>query len=76
MSEYLSPLMFPVLMLFIFMGAMLEKTGIAERLFRAIPIWTAGLPFIVIQLVVLTSVLTFPSVALWLPDILGGPAWK
>ncbi|PPC75243.1 C4-dicarboxylate ABC transporter permease [Pokkaliibacter plantistimulans] len=30
--------------LFIFMGAILEKAGIAERLFRAIHVWTANLP--------------------------------
>ncbi|MEL0614987.1 TRAP transporter large permease subunit, partial [Marinomonas arenicola] len=30
--------------LFIFMGAMLEKSGIAERLFHAIHLWTKRLP--------------------------------
>lgn len=30
--------------LFIFMGAMLEKSGIAERLFKAVHMWTVRLP--------------------------------
>ncbi len=34
------------------------------------------IPFIVIQLIVLTAVLTFPETALWLPEITSGPAWK
>lgn len=33
-------------------------------------------PFIVIQLIVLTTVLAFPEAALWLPQITSGPAWK
>lgn len=33
-------------------------------------------PFIVIQLIVLTAVLAFPEAALWLPQITSGPAWK
>lgn len=33
-------------------------------------------PFIIAQLVVLALVLAFPSVALWLPDVLGGPSWR
>ncbi|MBY7895970.1 TRAP transporter large permease subunit [Vibrio fluvialis] len=33
-------------------------------------------PFIVIQLLVLTAVLAFPDTALWLPDVMGGPAWE
>ena len=33
-------------------------------------------PFIVVQLVVLALVLSFPSLALWLPEQLSGPSWK
>ncbi|MBL1376065.1 TRAP transporter large permease [Zobellella iuensis] len=33
------------------------------------------LPFIFIQLIVLAAVLLFPAVALWLPEVMGGPAW-
>ncbi len=32
-------------------------------------------PFIIAQLVVLFLVLAFPSLALWLPDIMSGPSW-
>lgn len=32
-------------------------------------------PFIIAQLVVLALVLTFPSLALWLPDVMSGPSW-
>lgn len=33
-------------------------------------------PFIVAQLVVLALVLAFPSIALWLPDVMSGPSWR
>ncbi|WP_249979069.1 TRAP transporter large permease [Vreelandella olivaria] len=33
-------------------------------------------PFIIAQLVVLALVLAFPSLALWLPDVMGGPSWR
>ncbi|MGY4879085.1 TRAP transporter large permease [Vreelandella aquamarina] len=33
-------------------------------------------PFILAQLVVLALVLSFPQIALWLPDVMGGPSWK
>jgi len=33
-------------------------------------------PFIVVQLFVLGLVLAFPSLAMWLPDAMGGPSWK
>ncbi|MGO2501586.1 MAG: TRAP transporter large permease [Cobetia marina] len=33
-------------------------------------------PFIVLQLVVLALILTFPGLALWLPDAISGPSWK
>ena len=32
-------------------------------------------PFIIAQLVVLALVLAFPSLALWLPDLMSGPSW-
>ena len=32
-------------------------------------------PFIIAQLVVLALVLAFPSLALWLPDMMSGPSW-
>lgn len=32
-------------------------------------------PFIIAQLVVLALVLAFPSLALWLPDVMSGPSW-
>lgn len=34
------------------------------------------LPFIIAQLVVLALVLAFPSIALWLPDVMSGPSWR
>lgn len=34
------------------------------------------IPFIIIQVMVLTAVLIFPATALWLPDIMSGPSWK
>ncbi|GGW46052.1 MULTISPECIES: TRAP transporter large permease [Halomonadaceae] len=33
-------------------------------------------PFILAQLVVLALVLAFPQLALWLPDVMGGPSWR
>ncbi|NGO88592.1 TRAP transporter large permease subunit [Vreelandella stevensii] len=33
-------------------------------------------PFILAQLVVLALVLSFPQLALWLPDVMGGPSWR
>ncbi|HDZ48177.1 hypothetical protein LCGC14_0026410 [marine sediment metagenome] len=33
-------------------------------------------PFIIAQLVVLALVLAFPSLALWLPDVMSGPSWR
>ena len=39
-----SNFVFAAVPLFIFMGAMLEKSGIADRLFEAIHIWTRRLP--------------------------------
>lgn len=39
-----SNFVFAAIPLFIFMGAMLEKSGIADRLFEAIHIWTRRLP--------------------------------
>ncbi|WP_404345041.1 TRAP transporter large permease subunit [Vreelandella venusta] len=33
-------------------------------------------PFILAQLVVLALVLAFPEIALWLPDVMGGPSWR
>ena len=33
-------------------------------------------PFIIIQLIVLTAVLAIPDTALWLPELMSGPAWK
>ncbi|WP_346797249.1 TRAP transporter large permease subunit [Halomonas sp. Bachu 37] len=33
-------------------------------------------PFILAQLVVLALVLAFPSLALWLPDLMSGPSWR
>lgn len=32
-------------------------------------------PFIIAQIVVLALVLAFPSLALWLPDLMSGPSW-
>lgn len=32
-------------------------------------------PFIIAQLVVLALVLTFPAIALWLPEAMSGPSW-
>lgn len=32
-------------------------------------------PFIIIQLLVLTAILAFPATALWLPEVTSGPAW-
>jgi tripartite ATP-independent transporter DctM subunit len=39
-----SNFVFAAIPLFVFMGAMLEKSGIADRLFEAIHIWTRRLP--------------------------------
>jgi tripartite ATP-independent transporter DctM subunit len=39
-----SSFVFAAIPLFVFMGAMLEKSGIADRLFEAIHIWTRRLP--------------------------------
>ncbi|EWS55095.1 MULTISPECIES: TRAP transporter large permease subunit [unclassified Methylibium] len=39
-----SNFVFAAVPLFVFMGAMLEKSGIADRLFEAIHIWTRRLP--------------------------------
>ncbi|MCE9662051.1 TRAP transporter large permease subunit [Halomonas sp. M5N1S17] len=33
------------------------------------------IPFIIAQLAVLLLLVFFPSIALWLPEIMGGPAW-
>ena len=33
-------------------------------------------PFILAQLIVLALVLAFPEIALWLPDVMGGPSWR
>ncbi|MBR9857617.1 MAG: TRAP transporter large permease subunit [Gammaproteobacteria bacterium] len=38
--------------------------------------YSGVIPFILIQLIVLIAVLLFPSVALWLPEMIGGPAWQ
>lgn len=38
--------------------------------------YSGVVPFIIIQLVVLTAVLMFPQTALWLPEVMGGPSWK
>ncbi|MEL6117683.1 TRAP transporter large permease subunit [Photobacterium sp. SP02] len=38
--------------------------------------YSGVVPFIVIQLIVLTAILAYPNTALWLPEIMGGPAWK
>lgn len=34
------------------------------------------IPFIMMQLVVLALVIAFPQIALWLPDVMGGPSWR
>ncbi len=38
--------------------------------------YSGVVPFILIQLIVLTAVLMFPQTALWLPEVMGGPSWK
>ncbi|MFN3882295.1 MAG: TRAP transporter large permease subunit [Nitrincola lacisaponensis] len=34
------------------------------------------IPFIMMQLTVLALVIAFPQIALWLPDVMGGPSWR
>ena len=43
-DDLASNFVFAAVPLFVFMGAMLEKSGIADRLFEAIHIWTRRLP--------------------------------
>lgn len=43
-DDLASNFVFAAIPLFVFMGAMLEKSGIADRLFEAIHIWTRRLP--------------------------------
>ena len=43
-EDLASNFVFAAVPLFVFMGAMLEKSGIADRLFEAIHIWTRRLP--------------------------------
>jgi tripartite ATP-independent transporter DctM subunit len=44
MEDISSNFVFAAVPLFVFMGAMLEKSGIADKLFEAIHIWTRRLP--------------------------------
>ncbi|HET9042313.1 MAG TPA: TRAP transporter large permease subunit, partial [Burkholderiales bacterium] len=44
MEDISSNFVFAAIPLFVFMGAMLEKSGIADKLFEAIHIWTRRLP--------------------------------
>lgn len=43
-DDLASNFVFAAIPLFVFMGAVLEKSGIADRLFEAIHIWTRRLP--------------------------------
>ena len=52
--------------LFIFMGAILERSGIAKRLFHALQLWLGGLPgglalSTVLSLFVVPAVFTLPT---------------
>ena len=43
-EDIASNFVFAAVPMFVFMGAMLEKSGIADKLFEAIHIWTRRLP--------------------------------
>ncbi len=66
-TSYLTPPLAPSIF---YLRAITPKEVTLPHMYRGV------LPFIAIQLIVLTAVLAFPQTALWLPDVMGGPAWK
>lgn len=66
-TSYLTPPLAPSIF---YLRAITPREVTLAHMYRGV------LPFIAIQLIVLSAVLAFPQTALWLPDIMGGPSWK
>ena len=66
-TSYLTPPLAPSIF---YLRAITPPEITLQHMYRGV------VPFIVLQLLVLLSVLLFPQVALYLPQVMGGPAWQ
>jgi tripartite ATP-independent transporter DctM subunit len=66
-TSYLTPPLAPAIF---YLRAITPPEVTLRHMYRGV------VPFILAQLVVLALVLAFPEIALWLPDVMGGPSWR
>lgn len=66
-TSYLTPPLAPAIF---YLRAITPPEVTLRHMYRGV------VPFIMAQLIVLALVLAFPQIALWLPDVMGGPSWR
>lgn len=66
-TSYLTPPLAPAIF---YLRAITPPEVTLRHMYRGV------VPFIIAQLIVLALVLAFPQIALWLPDVMGGPSWR